>query len=264
MKNILVPTDFSACAGYALDTAIQLAQRFDAKLYLLTSFPILGWTKPKVEQQWHLIQEKHPQLDIRPFLAQGKLATSMEAFIEQHGIDFIVMGSHGASGKQEYFVGSNTQKVIRKIHQPVMVVKSPIESFNFDKVVFASNFTQAEQAAFLKFRNIVKHFVPEIHLVYIQTASLFEAPAIVTEDALQDFKALSAPFSCHTHMFKSFSVDQGIRQFSEKIGAKLIGISNLVRHPVKRMLVGSNVEALINHADVPVLSIDFPQEQRGM
>ncbi|MBK7409888.1 MAG: universal stress protein [Saprospirales bacterium] len=39
--------------------------------------------------------------------------------------------------------------------------------------------------------------------------------------------------------------------------ADLIGISNHERHPLKRILVGSNVEALINHSKLPVLVIDY-------
>ncbi|MFT7452175.1 MAG: nucleotide-binding universal stress UspA family protein, partial [Patescibacteria group bacterium] len=51
--------------------------------------------------------------------------------------------------------------------------------------------------------------------------------------------------------------DAGIRHLSDELGADLIAISNEKRHPIKRIFSGSNVEALVNHAEIPILSIDF-------
>ena len=43
---------------------------------------------------------------------------------KEHDIDLIVMGSHGASGVKEFFVGSNTEKIVRTAHCPVLTSKS--------------------------------------------------------------------------------------------------------------------------------------------
>ena len=58
-------------------------------------------------------------------------------------------------------------------------------------------------------------------------------------------------------MIQDLSVEHGIRVFAEELGADLIAISNHERHPVRRILRGSTVEALVNHAAIPVLSIDY-------
>jgi nucleotide-binding universal stress UspA family protein len=278
MKSILVPTDFSACAHYAYNAAAKLAIRFDAKLYLLSCIDI--------PENWHYLSEKeqqampdalqqihntevlfadlrgeHPDLDIKTYYHGGKLIDIIHQYIEQLSVDFVVMGSHGVSGKSEYFIGSNTQKVVRRIQAPVLVVKDELQDINFDKVVFASTFHESEQPAFLAFKNFVKHFVPEIHLVEIHTSSLMDPPYILSKEAMAKFQALCAPFSCKTYVYRDYNIDKGIRAFSESIGAKLIGISNHHRRPLKRMLAGSNVEALVNHSDIPVLSIDFKKDR---
>ena len=110
---------------------------------------------------------------------------------------------------------------------------------------------------FLRFKDFVKPFLPEIHLVAIHTNSIFDPPYTISKLAMEGFKNLCAPFHCETYIYKDLNIDKGIRGFAEDIGANLIGISNHFRHPLKRMLAGSNVEALVNHADVPVLSIDY-------
>jgi len=274
MKSILVPTDFSACAQHAFEAAVKLARRFDAKLFLLSSIDIPEeWhnmttrekeMQPEAQQRIYNteilfddLKKQHPGLDISVHYDGRLLVDAIAHMASRYGIDFVVMGSHGTSGKSEYFIGSNTQKVVRKLHCPVLVVKEPLESVDFDKVVFASNFHESEKAAFMKFKQFVAHFVPEIYLVEVHTSSLADPPYIVSKEAMADFAALCAPFSCKTVVQKSYNIDQGIRSFAEKVGAKLIGISNHHRRPLKRMLAGSNVEALVNHSNIPVLSIDF-------
>ncbi len=274
MKNILVPTDFSVFAGYALDAALQFARRFDAQLHLVHAAKSAGKPErtedggtPKIAAASsvadRLQQLMMPYSDVTctTRVLNGPLPKALASYVDQHGIDLIIMGSHGASGKQEFFVGSNTQKVVRTVHCPVLILKEPLKSIQFDKVVFASGFYPKDRPAFLAFKNLVKHFVPEFHLVTIHTSSLFDPPYVLSREVLEDYQKLCAPFKSEVHIYRDFTVDQGIRSFSKELEADLIGISNHDRHPIKRMLVGSNVEALVNHSRVPVLSIDFQKEE---
>ncbi len=278
MKNLLIPTDFSACAEHAVDAGMKLAERFEAQVHLLTKIDIPeDWSTMSEEEHLELeetnkdihnvlvllnnIKEQFPSIEITTAYRGGKLVDAIKSYVAEHGIDFIVMGSHGASGKNEYFIGSNTQKVIRAVHCPVLVVKEALEELDFSKVVFASSFNENEKAPFLHFKDFVKHFIPEIHLVAIHTSSLFDPPYILSKEAMESFKELCHPFTCHTHIFRDFTIERGIRSFSEEIGAQLIGISNVHRHPVKRVIMGSNVEALINHSSLPVLSIDYIEKE---
>lgn len=273
MKNILVPTDFSACAKNAAGAAYLLAKQFGAKLHLLTNITLpRGWDEmSEAEQQQNptavaAVQRAMVQLsEMKKWFADVPVATACKGqklvecvsrYVQEHGIDLTVMGSHGASGKNEYFIGSNTQKVVRTVHCPVLVIKNPMEKLDFEKVVFASNFNPGDMKAFEYFKNFIKHFVPEVHLVAIRT-SPFDTPYPVQMEAMKPFETACAPLVCKSHVYQDISIDEGIRSFAKGLGAGLVAISNHERHPLKRMLVGSNVEMLVNHADLPVLTIDF-------
>jgi len=275
MKNILVPTDFSQHAAFAFDAAVQLARKFDAIVHLIT-IPAEGFIasegskgepgSPAESEARHLEQKMeawsapHTDISFRYYVGYGKLFDTLSQYVDNHGIELIVMGSHGASGKSEYFVGSNTQKVVRSVHCPVLVIKDKLEDIKFDKVIFASNFHKNEEATFLAFKDFIKHFVPEIHLVMVHTSSLFDPPYTLSKEVMKDFQQLCDPFKSEIHIYRDFTVEQGIRSFAEEIGARLIAVSNHNRHPLKRMLIGSNVEALVNHSHLPVLSLDFAQQ----
>jgi len=266
MKNILVPTDFSACARYAESAAIQLAKQQGARVIFLHfiqsgSFPAHSpeWNQKRANKLILLedIVKRNPGVEITVDCLEGPLLKQLTHWIAGKEIDLIIMGSHGASGTNDFFIGSNTQRVVRKIHCPVLVLKDPIEKLTFQKVVFAARFNESEREPFLHFKKLVESFRPEIHLVAIHTASLFEAPYVVTKSAMDEFQELCKPFHSEVHVFSDLNVGEGIQLFAQSIEADLIGISSHESNPLKRMLVGSNVEALVNHSKLPVLTIDY-------
>ena len=205
MKSILVPTDFSQPAMYALDAAVRLARRFNAKVFLFHRLPLpSNWEaltdQEKAKQENHVkkVEEtesnfkqlinKYPDVLFETFYTGGHMTEKLSNYVNNHAIDLIVMGSHGSSGKSAYFIGSNTQKTARTVHCPILVIKEPLTDINFDKVLFASSFNENEIPAFLKFKDFVKPFIPEIHLVAVHTSSLFDPPYIVSKEAMEQFK----------------------------------------------------------------------------
>lgn len=280
MKNILIPTDFSATASNAVRAGFDLAVQFGAQVHLYSCLDIpAAWPKLRevekareaeyqqtihnTEQLFREWVEKAQALGIslQTSWSGGKFVHQVQALVKENAIDFIVMGSHGASGKKEFFIGSNTQYIVRAIHCPVLVIKEDIENYQVDKVIFASNFDEKEKTAFQYFLDFTAPLQAEVHLVAINTRGWFGQPSYLIKEAMKDFAVLCQDRPCQTHFIKDSSIDLGIRYFADQIGADLIGISNQQRHPLKRMLSGSNVEILINHAKVPVLSIDFSKTE---
>lgn len=280
MKNILLPTDFSACAKNATYAALELAAAYRATLHLYTNIDLPeNWSDlstedqkkyPEALQKIHntkVLLEEWEQIaaeknaPITTAWSSGKLVESITNYITDHQIDFVVMGSHGASGKKEHFLGSNTQKVVRSIHTPVLIIKEELTSYRINKVVFASNFNTSDKAAFQYLLDFVKPFNPEIHLLQVNTNSWFGEPRVLVKEAMEDFKSMCSTGNCKLHFFKDWTIDAGIRHLSEDIGADLVAISNQERHPLKRIFTGSNVEALVNHSKIPVLSVDLGKEE---
>lgn len=274
MKNILVPTDFSVFAEYAIDAAQSLAEKFNATVYVFhnVSLPNYLASLPKAEQENHkeVLQITHNanilledtlkkfKGNAYPILRKGKLIDNINQIVPEKGIDMVVMGSHGTSGKNEFFIGSNTQKAVRVVHCPVLVLKRPLGKLDFNKIVYASSFNVDERDSILKFKKIIKHFIPEvIHLLTIHTSGFFSPPYVLEKAALDDCGKLLHPFEVHNHVYRDFTVSGGIQNFVANIKPDLLVVSNHQRHPLKRMLRGSNVEALVNHVDIPVLTIDY-------
>ena len=87
------------------------------------------------------------------------------------------MGSHGASGFKEMFIGSNTEKVVRTAEVPVLVIKNEHDNFKIDNFVFASDFKNDNKETYRQATELAKAFGAKIHLLFVNTASNFVTTA---------------------------------------------------------------------------------------
>ncbi len=85
------------------------------------------------------------------------------------------MGSHGSSGFEEMFIGSNAEKVVRFSKVPVLVIKNETPEFKADKFVFASDFGAENKNSFNKLVEFAKIFNSHMNLVMINTPNSFKS-----------------------------------------------------------------------------------------
>ncbi len=276
IKDILVPTDFSKYGDSAVNAAIQMAKRTGARLHVFhcISIPDIVVDQPTEEK---LIEEfktsiaNRVKVKMENYLAlaveQGVVCSIEQSFgeflgeleerVNQHSVDLVVMGSQGASGKKEWFIGSNTQKALRKLLVPVLVIKNQVDTLSFSKAVFVSGLNMNERATFKMFLSFLKFFdIKELHIMSVNTNVFFTQPAIVMQEALKQFEELAEGFNTKTHFYSDISIDAVVRRFIQEKKIDILGISNHMKHPIKRILQGSNVEIIVNHSDVPVLAIN--------
>lgn len=276
MNHILVPTDFSACSSYACDAALDMAAYYDAKIHFFHNVDLPKrmdveetWKDEDVKQYIHgveaLFTEWEKKARDRGIRYESKwkigdLVENIQQIVLEQKIDFMFMGSHGASGIQEFMMGSNAQKVVREITCPIFIVKENVQNVEFKKVVFASGFGKEEMTAFKFMMEFIKPFDPEVHLLSVNTTSWFAQPYPLVKALMDDFEQLNPKLKCHKHFKKDWTVEGGIRHFIEETGADLVVMSNQRRSKLRRLIVGSNVESLVNHSPVPVLAINLPQD----
>ena len=275
MKNILVPTDFSLCSTYAVELGLALAEAQNAQLHLFTcsddpqqvglqniqSIDECAFTNNVKSLFDNWVKEAEVRgVTVKTFCTRGKLVESIQQYISENPIDLIVIGSHGESGNSNLFMGSNTQRVVRAIHIPVMIVKQRINEYAFKNIVYASDFKPEELEPFIKFLDFIKVFKPDvIHLLSINTAGWTKPPYSKMPNRMKAFQPLVKNSNCKIHLYPDISLEAGIRHFALAVDADLVVVSNHFRDPIHRMLHGSNVEGLVNHCELPLLTIDYPE-----
>lgn len=272
MQKILVPTDFSKEAENALKTAAIIAKKLDAEIYLLHMLdlplnlidPVQGNSQNVPEALYfmklaHMHFSKIKESDYLKDLSVTEAVQFNHAFkgitefAKNNNCDLIIMGSHGSSGFQEMFAGSNTEKVVRQSEIPVLVIKEEAKDFKIEKFILATDTEIDNKKTLLKAIEFSKLFEAELHLLFVNTPNNFTTTKQAYAD-LEEFLQEMNLNSIKKHIYNDISVEKGILNFSEKIKADLIGISTHGRKGLAHFFNGSISEDLVNHARRPVIT----------
>ena len=141
-RTILVPVDFSECSERALDYAVALAAKLDAKVHLLNVISIPALTVPEVGSMIaptvleSAIRENQAALDkladarraqasiADTLLRTGDARDEILHAAETIGADLIVMGTHGRRGVSRALLGSVAELVVRTAPCPVLTIRA--------------------------------------------------------------------------------------------------------------------------------------------
>jgi nucleotide-binding universal stress UspA family protein len=145
VKTILVPSDFSEYADYAFTWALEMAEKWGAKVVVVNAAPMFShlaypesvYMLDLAKMEAELIADAEKKL--REFIAKkGTSGVTVETravmgdpfweickAAEQNHADLIVMGSHGRTGLAHVLLGSVAERVVRHAPCPVLVARQP-------------------------------------------------------------------------------------------------------------------------------------------
>lgn len=271
MKKILIPTDFSDHAEYALKVAAQIARKNNGEIILLhmlelphqasdaigagSDIPeIMFFKNAAIRKLEDLMDEDYLEGIKVSEVVQFELAFDGILKISQlNNVDLVVMGSHGASGYKEMFIGSNAEKVVRNSEVPVLIIKKEQENFEVKDFVFASDFSDEIKKPFQNVVEFANKFDSTLHLVMVNTPNNFKSTD-VSQAILDKFVSGFEIKKIKTHIYNETNVEKGILNFANSINADLIGMSTHGRKGLSHFFNGSISEDLVNHAERPVVT----------
>lgn len=276
MKKILVPTDFSDTAENALRVAADLARKFNSKIFLLHMLelpvnlidPVMGtrtndlpevvfFTKRAEQKLNQLIQQDFLEgVTVQPILQLHHTLDGIMETRQRENCDLIVMGSQGATGLQEMFIGSITEKVVRRSHVPVLVIKESIPDFKAEKMVFGIDFTDRSREVLSQVIQLAETLEAKLHLVHVHTGNK-EDMWDVEKDHAEYLKGLDMK-AIDSQILHASSVEQGILQYADKINADVVGMATHGRKGLSHFFNGSISEDIANRAKRPVVTFRLP------
>lgn len=166
LSKVLFATDFSEYSNAALPYALAIAHQYGAKLYAAhvvspdsylfatpDSFPAFLDLAEDQEKANVMRLEEHLRGVPHQVLSQvGDISDVLFRLVQDHGIDLLVLGTHGRSGLPKLLMGSVAEKIFRQASCPVLIVgphvpreqKSVAE---FNRILFATDFSDESLAA---------------------------------------------------------------------------------------------------------------------
>lgn len=140
--TILCPTDFLEGSKEAVKFAVDIAKKYNAKVYLLHVMhdleKVTGWYVPHitVDELYKDIESgAQKELDkvfaeeLRGFknveqkILKGIPYAEIIKFAEENSVDLIVIGTHGRKGLDRIIFGSTAEQVVKHAKCPVLTVR---------------------------------------------------------------------------------------------------------------------------------------------
>ncbi|MBT1703736.1 universal stress protein [Chryseosolibacter indicus] len=279
MKKILVPCDFSKPAINAFRFALDLASQSKGSIELLhvvelpvmhdtVLMPVLNFEeellkelKEKSEGEFSKIITKYNKDNVKATFNVVFGAPSLQIidYIKNNNIDLVIMGSHGASGLREIFVGSNAEKIVRHSPVPVLVIKNYLKG-SIKNIAFPNDLEEEDQEELVhKVKTLQSFFDATLHLVRINTPLNFRSD-IVTRERLKAFAKHHGLKNYTINIFNHPNEEDGILEFSNFIKADIIAMGTHARKGIGHLLNGSVTEDVTNHTNKPIWTYSFNNE----
>jgi nucleotide-binding universal stress UspA family protein len=193
MKKILFPTDFSEVATNAFVHALEFAKIVQGELVLLHAFELPVFDNQFFPEnyaviyeslelsQFDMFKEEIPKLraiaeernlgkiKMSHRLMDGDLLFNVKKAIKEDKIDFVVMGTSGASGWKEFFVGTNTSAVLTSTDVPILCVPLDAKFKKIETVGFTTRFRTKDKKALKNVLEIAKKTKASVKCIYVKT-----------------------------------------------------------------------------------------------
>lgn len=274
MNKILVPYDFSDVARHALNFACQIADKSNSEIILLNviehptadSFRTMGIQSMDPMEQVY-IKKMIEQVEAKlngvgmeskysddKILYKIQLGNAFNTIIDQivdENVDLVVMGTEGADGLNEFFVGSNAERVVRKATCPVITVQNKCEIEPIEKIVFASDFQNTDNTFVSQLKSLQSTLGAQLKIVKINTPASFTSTRHDMKQ-MEEFVNKNNIENYTIEIYNYKNEEDGIIYYAEDAKADMIALGTHQRKGVGHFLAGSIAEDVANHSPLPV------------
>ncbi len=274
IKNILVPIDFSEAANNALEVAIAMANRHNAEIHLLhvvqpqlyvdpsgmhatpgIEQTLISDAKENIKKHKEAIQ-KICSLVVNTHVEMGTVAICISNYVLNNQKDLVVMGTHGTSGWNEFFLGSNAMAAIKECSCPVLTIPPSFKKRTFDAVLYPIRNVDGVVEKYDYIKPIVEKNNAKIHLLGVAQLHDEHDVSILTNK----LKAVRGAI-IHNKEYISYETHQceniagKILEVATKRNDDIMIINATLNKAWYKFFNGSYTRQIVNHSRIPVLSV---------
>ncbi|WP_024768139.1 universal stress protein [Aquimarina macrocephali] len=281
MKRILLPTDFSDNAFNAIKYALNLFRDEETTFYLLNTFTPVSYhtgylienpapygmediaminSKRDIEQTEEKIKEEfeNPKHNFVRLSTFNTLIGEIKEVVEKYNIDLIVMGTKGATGAKEVFIGTHTMYTIKKVNCPVIAVPSGFEFEKPKDVLFPTDYNLSMDNKYLP---LVKEICDK-NICRLNILNAYYGVTLGTEQ--QKIKeGLDKYFKDNAHIFhiaEGMDVLEAVEDFQKKYKIDLLIMIHNKHSFFENLLFKPVINQVAYHTNIPFLVI--PSKER--
>ena len=274
MEYILVPTDFSKNAFNALEYAIDVAKLFDAKIMVLHTYETPSGGASSLKNISYKIKEFAEEDIVRlhnTIVKRGlnsivpiefdnlntDIVSGIRNMVETNDIGLVIMGTAGASGLKELFLGSNTSEVIKSISCPVIAVPQNASFKKIKNIIFATDFNMnCDNENLPLIMDITRRLDAKLTMVNIQTVETDFAKTRDNADRFfEECKDIFKGINYDYHYIIDEDITNGINKAYKNNDADLLVMIKQSHGLIDSLFNKSMTKAVVSDAKLPLITI---------
>lgn len=267
MKTIIVPVDFSVESLQGLKMALLFASKTIVNIQMVYVQKSGSDYRPGTFEEEHRYAEREFEniMDkyksgltegskLRYIIKKGKIYQEIVEQAESYKNSIICASTHGASGFEEFFIGSNAYKIISSTDDPVITVRKKTPA-DIKKVVIPVRLHVDTRQKVPKGLEIAEIFGAEVHLISVTTSRNKQDTSRLNAYLQQsnDY-AKRKGFKPVVKKLVGESTATLVHNYCNAVDADLVAIMTSQRGSMA-LLTGSYAQQIVSRSDTPVLSI---------
>lgn len=268
MKKIIVPIDFSEESENGLDLAIKVANNMKAKVemvHVIKESNDLYLAEEKehrkeAEKSFKEIIERYKdQLvegnELTYVIHKGRIHQEIVNHAKYNGAEMIIGSTHGASGFEELFIGSNAHRIIASSQLPTMVIRNGVAPKSFDKILLPIDDTIETRQKVPFTAELAKNFDAKI---IVQT--IYPTPDAQTKNKVKAYQDQVTEYLDKekiTYEVKEYEggIVKNVLECAREYDVDLIAVMAEEERTLSSFVLGTNVMELTRKSNVPTLCI---------
>jgi nucleotide-binding universal stress UspA family protein len=271
MKTLLVATDFSKNSIHVLEYAIIFANKLDASVHLIwvDNSSLKDNLVDTIDEELRIEKKNYLEKVVKEYkakvpggkleyhLKKGKVYQEIGKTARQLKADIIFAGTHGVTGFEQYWIGSNAYRIMTSAPCPVITVRGDYDFDNGISNILLPMDSSLETKQKLPFTvELAVRFDATIHLLKVYNSTIgvirkrIDGFGREAEKCLKD-KAVKY----NIESVEASNVAVSIVDYAEKNSIDLIAIMTEQNITTANKFLGPYAQQLLNSAKVPVLSL---------
>ena len=275
MKKILVAIDFLDCSINALAHAVSIGGKAGSDIHMVwvnmpdQSKEIFTCDQDVLLQEVdkrfkELIKEFSPELGkgkMNYRVREGKVYKEIVQEAEDIKADMIVVGTHGSSGFEEFWIGSNANKIVSATDKPIITIRGGIDIQRpLSRIVLPLDSTIETRQKVPFTTELARIHNAEIHALGLYTTKVSAIRYQVDSYLDQVIEYIEEEgVKCIRDSVEADNLTNDTIEYAKKVDANLISIMTEQERTTANLWLGPYAQQMVNHSPIPVLSI-HPRE----
>ncbi len=270
-KTLLVGIDFSDCSVNALEHAVSLAEKAEANIKMIwvnkpdntrnlidiSSDDVLHEAEKRLEGLASKYQPRLKNGKIDFITRKGKVYKELVAAAEEFDVFLILIGTHGSSGFEEFWIGSNANRIVSATERPVITIRGGVDiNRTIERIVMPIDSTIESRQKVPITALLAKYFNAEVHVLATHITSVKDVRDRLMEYVKQVERYLEENQVRYlVKEIEAGNISDSVVDYATTINANLISIMDEQEKAASNIWLGPYAQQMVNHSPIPVLVV---------